>query len=126
MWQLVRLTSNLMSLSLMVKLQLLLLVEVTKAKIITSPCCGVAPALIAESAPETPAAAMGMGKSAEQLGLFGMATGPVRPPLCAPPQEQITEAIAVLVDAKLLSRETLLSYLEGHKVNEEKRRKSHE
>jgi predicted MFS family arabinose efflux permease len=74
MWQLVKLTSNLMSLYLMVKLQLLLLVEVTKAKIITSPCCGVAPALIAESAPETPAAAMGMGKSAEQLGLF---VGPI-------------------------------------------------
>lgn len=38
--------------------------------VVTSPCCGIVPALIAESAPETPAAAMGMGKSAEQLGLF--------------------------------------------------------
>ena len=38
--------------------------------VVTSPCCGIIPALIAESAPETPASAMGVGKSAEQLGLF--------------------------------------------------------
>ncbi len=38
--------------------------------VVTSPCCGIVPALIAESAPETPAAAMGLGKSSEQLGLF--------------------------------------------------------
>lgn len=38
--------------------------------VVTSPRCGIVPALIAESAPETPAAAMGIGKSAEQLGLF--------------------------------------------------------
>ena len=42
--------------------------------VVTSPCCGIVPALIAESAPETPAAAMGMAKSAEQLGLF---VGPI-------------------------------------------------
>lgn len=34
--------------------------------------------------------------------LFGMAAGPVRPPLSAPPQEEIDEAITVLRDAKLL------------------------
>lgn len=38
--------------------------------VVTSPCCGVIPAFIAESAPERPAAAMGMAKSVEQLGLF--------------------------------------------------------
>jgi predicted MFS family arabinose efflux permease len=42
--------------------------------VVTSPCCGIVPALIAESAAETPAAAMGVGKSAEQLGLF---VGPI-------------------------------------------------
>lgn len=38
--------------------------------VITSPCCGIVPAIIAESAPEAPAGAMGLGKSAEQMGLF--------------------------------------------------------
>jgi MFS family permease len=42
--------------------------------VVTSPCSGVAPALIAESAPETPGAAMGIGKAAEQMGLF---VGPI-------------------------------------------------
>ena len=37
-------------------------------------------------------------------GLFGMAAGPVRPPLSAPTQEEIDEAIAVLTDAKLLPK----------------------
>jgi len=37
-------------------------------------------------------------------GLFGMAAGPVRPPLSAPAQEEIDEAIAVLTEAKLLPK----------------------
>ena len=42
-------------------------------------------------------------------GLFGMAAGPVRPPLSAPPQEEIDEAIAVLTDAKLLPKVAAVS-----------------
>lgn len=38
--------------------------------LVTSPNSGVVPALISESAPKMPAAAMGIGKSAEALGLF--------------------------------------------------------
>jgi 4-hydroxy-tetrahydrodipicolinate synthase len=42
-------------------------------------------------------------------GLFGMAAGPVRPPLSAPPKEEIAEAIAVLTDANLLPKVAALS-----------------
>ncbi len=37
-------------------------------------------------------------------GLMGMAAGPVRPPMSAPPQEQIDEAVAVLTEAGLLPK----------------------
>ncbi len=42
--------------------------------LMTSPCSGIVPTLIAESAPKNAGAAMGMAKSAEQLGLF---VGPI-------------------------------------------------
>jgi 4-hydroxy-tetrahydrodipicolinate synthase len=35
-------------------------------------------------------------------GLFGMAAGPVRPPLSAPSREEMDEAVQVLMEAKLL------------------------
>lgn len=41
--------------------------------------------------------------------LFGMAAGPVRPPLSAPSQDEIGEAIAVLTDAGLLPKASSVS-----------------
>lgn len=42
-------------------------------------------------------------------GLVGMAAGPVRPPMSAPPQHQIDEAVEVLQDAGLLPKRNLRS-----------------